>query len=71
MTTYSTDVMLQFPSMSAPFRVEVTPRQLFYLDLYAERSFAEDGMVVYRLPTELRRVGSTGLSGSESQQLAA
>ncbi len=51
MTSYfSVDVFLQFPAMPQPYQVEVTVRDLYYLDRNTERSLGPDGSVVYRLP---------------------
>ena len=47
MSTYTVNVMLQFPAMPRPLNIEVTPRQLFYLDQNAERRIAPDGTAIY------------------------
>src|SRR5947209_4225234 len=49
MSRYSVTVMLQFPAMHYAYRVEVSLRQLLFLDRTADRSFAPDGTVLYQL----------------------
>ena len=53
-TYYSIDVMLQFPAMPEPRRVEVSVRDLYLLDRHTHRYIRTDGMVVYRLPERRR-----------------
>jgi hypothetical protein len=54
---YSVDVCLQFPAMPRPYRVEVTVRDLYYLDRNTERTLGTDGSVVYRLPRPSQVIG--------------
>jgi hypothetical protein len=49
MTDYTIEVLLQFPTMPHPYRVKVTPRQVHFLDRHAERGFATDGTVLYKV----------------------
>jgi hypothetical protein len=50
MNSHLASVMLEFPCMPTPYRVNVSFRQLAFLDRNAERRFAEDGTVIYTLP---------------------
>jgi len=43
-------VYLQFRGMTSPIEVIVPTYVLRYLDTYAPREFAPDGMVIYRQP---------------------
>jgi hypothetical protein len=47
MSPYSVSVLLQFPAMPLPRRINVTLRELFYLDRYSERRLAADGTAIY------------------------
>jgi len=47
MLNFFVTVMLQFPAMPTPRRVQVSLRQLYFLDRCSERRFAPDGTVVY------------------------
>lgn len=44
---YTVTIMLQFPAMPTPRRINVSLRQLYLLDQTAERRFWPDGTVVY------------------------
>lgn len=46
---FRVEVMLQLSETATPYRVEVSLRELHYLDRNAERTFAPDGTVLYRL----------------------
>lgn len=59
MSPYSVSVLLQFPAMPLPRRINVTLRDLFYLDRYSERRLAADGTAIY-LP--VRKTNYDGLS---------
>ncbi len=50
MARYFVDVMLQFPAMPEPYRVQVPVRQLYFLDRHTIRIVGPDGAVVYRMP---------------------
>jgi len=65
MKDYTISVMLQFPAMPTPYRVRVSPRQLYFLDTNSERSFAPDGTVVYRLPRSLWHEGLLAVNFQE------
>jgi hypothetical protein len=60
MSRYTVNVLLQFPAMPIPVKVEVTPQQLFFLDTNAERRLAADGTAVYlpvrSLPQDARTI---------------
>ncbi len=48
--SYTTvEVFLLLPHMTSPRRIDVTVRQLFFLDQHAERSMGSDGKVIYKL----------------------
>ena len=47
MNEYSVFVRLQFRAMTSPYIVQVSPRDLAYLDLKTERRILPDGTIVY------------------------
>ena len=49
MSYTTTEIFVDAPTLSCPRRVEVTLRQLYYLDKHAERSTSQDGDVIYTL----------------------
>jgi hypothetical protein len=59
MNSYTVNVMLQFRGMPRPLNVEVTPRQLFFLDQHAERRVAPDGTAIYLPLSESKRESCT------------
>ena len=62
---FSVDVFLQFAAMPQPYRVEVTVRDLYYLDRNTERMLGPDGAVIYRLPKPNPGVGRRDLFGMD------
>lgn len=54
MNLLTAEVNLHFHSMDRGYRVRVSPRQLFFLDLFAERRVEPDGTVSYILPKDAR-----------------
>jgi hypothetical protein len=52
MRDFTVHVLLEFPAMNFPYRVRVSPRELIFLDLRAERRTNADGTVHYRMPRE-------------------
>ena len=49
-------VLLEFRAMDAPVEISVPWNVLFYLDMHADRRFAEDGAVIYRCPIQDSRM---------------
>ncbi len=48
--SYTTiEVFLLLPHMTSPKRVDVSVRQLFFLDQHAERTTGSEGQVIYKL----------------------
>lgn len=47
MSPYYVSIFLKFPAMPTPCRVNVTLRELFYLDRNSERRLATDGTAIY------------------------
>lgn len=41
-------IMLEFPAMPSPVEIFVPWHILGYLDIHADRDFAQDGTVIYR-----------------------
>jgi hypothetical protein len=46
------NVLLEFPAMTEPISINVPWTVLRYLDFHADRRFAPDGTVIYKLRNE-------------------
>ena len=53
MSDFQIEVLLQLHPEPSPKRVEVSPRQLHFLDCHSDRSFASDGTVLYTIEEHL------------------
>lgn len=53
MPPFRASVLIVTDDDVAPRPAYVSPRELFYLDTYAERSVAPDGTAIYRLPASV------------------
>lgn len=70
-TCYCVDVLLQFPAMDYPWRINVSVRDLYVLDRHTERSIGPDGAVIYRLPKPRTADGIVGLFRRERAAMLA